>query len=167
MNEEKFILDACCGCRMFWFEKEQPNTVYMDYRETNETTHDGRKIVVRPDVIGDFRKMPFPDESFRMVIFDPPHLKRAGNNSWLVRKYGKLDPITWQDDIRAGFQESFRVLIPGGFLIFKWNENQIPIYSVVHLAPEKPLFGQKKGKTHWLVFMKPAGKETSPCENGN
>jgi len=159
MNTEKFILDACCGCRMFWFEKEQPNTVYMDFREIDETTHDGRRIVVRPDVIGDFRNMPFPDESFRLVIYDPPHLKHAGERSWLARKYGRLDPKTWQDDLRAGFLECFRVLVPCGFLIFKWNEEQIPIYTVVRMAPERPLFGQKKGKTHWLVFMKPNREE--------
>ena len=144
---------------MFWFEKEQPNTVYMDFREIDETTHDGRRIVVRPDVIGDFRKMPFQDESFRLVIFDPPHLKHAGERSWLARKYGRLDPKTWQDDLRAGFLECFRVLVPCGFLIFKWNEEQIPIYTVVRMAPERPLFGQKKGKTHWLVFMKPNREE--------
>lgn len=159
MNKNKIILDACCGCRMFWFEKEQPNTVYMDFREIDETTHDGRRIVVRPDVIGDFRKMPFQDESFRLVIFDPPHLKHAGERSWLARKYGRLDPKTWQDDLRAGFLECFRVLVPCGFLIFKWNEEQIPIYTVVRMAPERPLFGQKKGKTHWLVFMKPNREE--------
>ncbi len=155
MNDKKYILDACCGCRMFWFEKEQPNTVYMNFREIDETTNDGRRIVVRPDVIGDFRNMPFPDESFRLVIYDPPHLKHAGERSWLARKYGRLDPKTWQDDLRAGFLECFRVLVPCGFLIFKWNEEQIPIYTVVRMAPERPLFGQKKGKTHWLVFMKP------------
>lgn len=30
MNREKFILDACCGSRMFWFNKAHPNAVYMD-----------------------------------------------------------------------------------------------------------------------------------------
>ena len=150
----KFILDACCGCRMFWFNKNHPNVIYMDNRELDETMCDGRRIVVKPDVIGDFRHMPFPDGSFRLVVFDPPHLKRAGASSWLARKYGKLNPETWQDDLRAAFSECFRVLIPNGFLIFKWNEDQIKIYDVVKLSPEQPLFGQRHGKTHWLVFMK-------------
>lgn len=26
----KQILDACCGSRMFWFDKEHPATVFMD-----------------------------------------------------------------------------------------------------------------------------------------
>jgi ubiquinone/menaquinone biosynthesis C-methylase UbiE len=147
---------------MFWFNKKHPNVVYMDIREVDEVTRDRRKIQVHPDVKGDFRNMPFPDNTFRMVVFDPPHLRRAGDTGWLAKKYGKLNPETWQDDLRAGFSECFRVLIPGGFLIFKWNEQQIPIHSVIALSsehplfvPEPPLFGQRKGKTHWLCFMKP------------
>ena len=103
---------------------------------------------------GDFRDMPFADESFRLVVFDPPHLIRAGEKSWLEQKYGKLNRNTWKDDLRKGFSECFRVLELGGFLIFKWNEIQVRINEVVKLAPVQPLFGQRGRKTHWLVFMK-------------
>ena len=154
-SNAKLILDACCGSRMFWFNKAHPNAVYMDNRELDETLCDGRRIVVKPDVIGDFRHMPFPDGSFRLVVFDPPHLKRAGERGWMKKKYGCLNRNTWREDIRAGFRECFRVLVPCGILIFKWNEDQIPIHMVVPLSPERPLFGQKGGKTHWLTFMKP------------
>ena len=164
MSNTKYILDACCGCRMFWFDKHHPNVLYMDQRECDEMTFDRRRIHVAPDVKADFRKMPFPDNSFRMVVFDPPHLRRAGDSGWLAKKYGKLNPETWQDDLRAGFSECFRVLIPGGFLVFKWNEDQIKIYDVVNLTPERPLFGQKKGKTHWLVYMKPIQNEEQSNE---
>ena len=27
------ILDACCGSKMFWFDKAEPHTTYMDRRE--------------------------------------------------------------------------------------------------------------------------------------
>ena len=30
--EEKFILDACCGGRQFWFDKEHKNVLYVDKR---------------------------------------------------------------------------------------------------------------------------------------
>lgn len=30
----------------------------------------------------DFRALPYPDESFYLVAFDPPHLVRAGRKSW-------------------------------------------------------------------------------------
>lgn len=29
----KPILDACCGSRMFWFDKENENTIFMDNRD--------------------------------------------------------------------------------------------------------------------------------------
>ncbi len=63
----------------------------------------------------------------------------------------------WQDDLRRGFAECFRVLKPEGLLIFKWNETQIRVSAVLALAGVPPLFGHKSGKrvdTHWLTFMK-------------
>jgi len=32
MIPDKFILDACCGGRMFWFDKHHPNALYIDNR---------------------------------------------------------------------------------------------------------------------------------------
>lgn len=153
-EEMKKILDACCGSRMFWFDRKNPDTIFMDCRELESELCDGRKLVIKPDVIGDFRDIPFADELFRMVVFDPPHLVQAGEKSWLVQKYGKLDRNTWKDDLRKGFSECFRVLESGGFLIFKWNEEQVKVTEVAKLFPVQPLFGQRGGKTHWLVFMK-------------
>ena len=83
----KQILDACCGSRMFWFDKEHPATVFMDNRSFAKTLCDGRRFEVKPDLIADFREIPFPDESFQLVVFDPPHLCSAGKTSWLGIKY--------------------------------------------------------------------------------
>lgn len=116
--KNKKILDACCGSRMFWFNKENKNTVYMDNRTEDATLCDGRKLIVKPDVIADFRKMPFENESFHLVIFDPPHLLKAGDTSFLKLKYGRLDE-TWQQDIEQGLSECWRVLKQNGTLIFK------------------------------------------------
>ncbi len=114
-------------------------------------------ICIAPDVLMDFRALPYPDGTFNLVAFDPPHLVRAGQKSWLAAKYGKLG-TDWRDDIRQGFAECFRVLRPHGVLVFKWNETQIKVRQVLELAPHQPLFGNTSGKkagTHWLVFMKP------------
>jgi SAM-dependent methyltransferase len=149
------ILDACCGSRMFWFDKENPDVLFMDNRKLDDVVLcDGRTINIDPDVVGDFRNMPFEDNTFDMVVFDPPHLLRAGDSSWLARKYGKLDKNTWRDDLAKGFLECFRVLKDGGFLIFKWSEIQIKVSEIVKLLPVPPLFGQRGGKTHWMVFVK-------------
>ena len=41
-----------------------------------------------------------------------------------------------------------------GVLIFKWNEDQIKLSEVLKAIDHKPLFGNRRSKTHWLVFMK-------------
>ena len=126
----------------------------MDNREFEDTLCDGRRLKVSPDIVADFKQIPFPDESFYLVVFDPPHLVRAGENSWIAKKYGKLNSETWKNDIEQGFNECMRVLKPNGTLIFKWNEEQIKLKDVLATIKYKPLFGNKRAKTHWLVFMK-------------
>lgn len=151
-NKEAKILDVCCGSRMFWFDKNNPHTVYMDIRKEAYDI-EGKHINVNPDIIGDFRNIPFPDQTFSMVVFDPPHLRWAGNKSFMRAQYGQLNE-TWPEDIRKGFEECFRVLLPGGFLIFKWSECQVKLKEILKLTTRKPLFGNQRGNTFWLVFMK-------------
>lgn len=149
----KKILDVCCGPKMFWFQKNRKDTVYMDIREYEDILCDGRKLEIKPDVIGDFRNIPFPDNSFKLVVFDPPHLAKVGHNSWLAKKYGQLSE-SWPDDLKQGFDECFRVLEPYGVLVFKWNEEQIKLFEILKNIDHKPLLGNKRAKTHWLVFIK-------------
>ena len=151
---EKKILDACCGSRMFWFDKHNEHTVFMDNRKLDTNLCDGRKLVIKPDVFGDFRNMDFEDNSFYLVVFDPPHLIQAGDKSWLAQKYGKLDKTTYKEDLVKGFNECLRVLKPNGTLVFKWNEEQVKIGEILKILPQEPLFGSKRAKTHFLVFMK-------------
>lgn len=153
MDMDKQILDVCCGGRMFWFDKSDPRTVFMDNRIVHEVLCDKRKFDVDPDIIGDFRDIPFGDDTFYLVVFDPPHLLNVGEKSWLAKKYGKLSE-TWRDDLRQGFSECMRVLRPQGILVFKWNEQQISFREVLKAIGQVPLFGDKRGKTRWVVFMK-------------
>jgi len=143
---------------MFWFDKKHPDTLYIDNRQLELTQFtNGQHFSIEPDVVMDFRALDFPDDSFPLVVFDPPHLVRAGMTGWMTKKYGCLSKETWRDDIREGFSECFRVLKPNGTLIFKWNENDIPLKEVLALAPQQPLFGNRtpeRQKTHWLVFIK-------------
>lgn len=150
---QQYILDVCCGSRMFWFDKHNPNTIYMDCREYDGELCDGRKLEIKPDIVGDFRDIPFDDDTFSLVVFDPPHLLRVGETSWMAKKYGKLGD-SWRDDIGHGFGECMRVLKPQGTLIFKWNEDQILLKEILETTEYKPLFGNKRAKTHWVVFMK-------------
>ena len=147
------ILDACCGSKLFWFDKENPNTTYMDIREESFEIH-GKKVNVKPDVVADFRAMPFEDDIYDLIVFDPPHLKWAGRNSIMKAQYGQLDKDDWPEDIRQVMSECMRVLKPTGTLIFKWNEAQVSLKDVLNAIPYQPLFGNKRSKTHWLTFMK-------------
>ena len=175
-NKEKYnkpILDACCGGKMFYFDKHDSRVLFQDIRDVETTLCDGRPFEVKPDVQADFTDMPYEDESFSMVVFDPPHLLRnVGKSKW-SDMYGSLNPkakpsgyqhikygalyADWREMLTKGFAECFRVLKPGGFLIFKWNETDIKVSEILKLTPEKPIFGHISGKrsnTHWICFMK-------------
>ena len=157
------ILDPCCGSRMMYFDKTDQRVLFGDIRQEEHVLKDRqyeRALEIKPEVKLDFTNLPFDSGSFRLVVFDPPHLVHAGDKSWLAKKYGRLGN-NWQDDIRKGFSECFRVLEGGGILIFKWNENQIRVKDILALTEEKPLFGHttmkhKKNQTatHWFTFMK-------------
>lgn len=154
----KQVLDVCCGSRMFYFDKKDQRVLFGDQRKESHTLCDGRALEISPDVLLDFRNLQFNDNSFSVVVFDPPHLVKAGDKSWLALKYGKLGR-NWQEDIKQGFSECFRVLKPNGVLIFKWNEIQIPVKEILALTDQKPVFGHKSGKrsdTHWMTFIKEA-----------
>ena len=149
----KKILDVCCGSRMWHFNKNNSNVLFMDNRELNTTLCDGRKLIVSPDILANFTNIPFDDNSFYLVVFDPPHLKYAGDTSFLAKKYGTL-PKDWETLINKGFKECWRVLKTNGTLIFKWSEQQISTGDVLKIIPEIPIVGQRRGKTIFLVFFK-------------
>lgn len=157
------VLDPCSGSRMMWLDRAHPDAIFGDKRRERHTLCDGRTLRIEPDTVMDFRALPFADGSFNLVAFDPPHLLRAGQKSWLRAKYGVLGE-NWRDDLRAGFAECFRVLDSDGVLVFKWAEDQVRIADVLSLTPIKPLFGHltgRKGLTHWMVFMKPRLNSTA------
>lgn len=147
---------------MFWFDKDSPLATFVDKRDHYEKLPTGHIIDVEPDIQADFTKgLPFEDNTFNLVVFDPPHLIHAGQTSWLAKKYGTLNADNWPEVIQDGFKEGMRVLKPYGTLVFKWNDSQIALPDLLKQIPYKPLFGQKRSKTHWLVFMKVARHEIS------
>jgi ubiquinone/menaquinone biosynthesis C-methylase UbiE len=159
------ILDACCGPRMMWFDSKDTRALYIDKRAelhlidptAKRAGRRPRRIEIAPDIVASFTEMPFADESFRVVVFDPPHMegRRAGGPKGQFRRmYGAL-PNDWRATLRAGFSECFRVLKPHGLLVFKWAELSFGLANVLELTPHKPLFGHRIGvHTHWCVFLK-------------
>jgi SAM-dependent methyltransferase len=158
---------------MFWFDRKDSRAIFVDKRRESHTLTDkssaggSRELVIDPDLQADFTALPFEDESFSLVVFDPPHLIRNGKKGWLAKKYGKLEG-DWREELRKGFSECFRVLKNEGALIFKWNEHEVPVSQILALTPERPLFGNRCGKTaksHWIVFHK-QNTEASRDEGG-
>lgn len=157
---QKPILDPCCGSRMFYFDREDPRVLFGDIRTVDTQLKDSsmkagyRELHIHPDVEMDFRNLPFDDCVFPLVIFDPPHLHHAGENSWLAKKYGKLPYSGWKEYLGQGLSECWRVLRPNGTLVFKWNEDQIKLSELVDVFPNKPVIQHSKNKTFFIVFFK-------------
>ena len=82
----KPVIDVCCGSRMFYFDKQDNRVLFCDKRNESHILCDGRTLEIKPDVQLDFTNLPFPDETFYLVCFDPPHLIHVGRNSWLAKK---------------------------------------------------------------------------------
>lgn len=155
------VLDVCCGPKMFWFDRHDARALFVDRRRETHPVDIGTPgtigrsaIIVEPDVIASFAALPFADDSFPLVVFDPPHAERDAARGIITKKYGHLTG-DWRDMLRHGFAECFRVLKSDGVLVFKWGESDYPVSEILALTDQKPLFGQMtKATTHWVVFMK-------------
>lgn len=93
---QKKILDTTCGSRTIWFNKHHPAAVYCDKRREeckgiwkSENGQAERLCVVDPDVQCDFTDLPFSDNVFSLVVFDPPHLEKVGENSMACKEVRK------------------------------------------------------------------------------
>ena len=158
---KKKILDVTCGSRSIWFNKNHPDALYCDIKKAEYTKRFGannaeRHAVVDPDIQCSFTDLPFDDNSFSLVVFDPPHMIGENENSWMRKLYGYLTG-DWKTDLKKGFDECMRVLKPDGVLIFKWAETSISTREIIDLFGKDPLFGHRSGKksgTHWLCYMK-------------
>lgn len=146
--------------RGIWFNKNHPSVIYCDRRKEEyhiKTKNGGVKnIVIDPDVICDFTDLPFEDNKFALVVFDPPHLTSTGEDSLMNKLYTKLDE-DWREMLKKGFDECMRVLKPDGVLIFKWSDIAISTRDIINVFEQDPLFGHRSGKkmnTHWMCFMK-------------
>lgn len=72
MSTLKSVLDPCCGSRKFYFDKSAPYVLYGDVRDESYVQCDGRMLEVHPDQQMDVTNLPFENESFALVVFDPP-----------------------------------------------------------------------------------------------
>lgn len=48
---------------MFWFDKSDSRVLFGDVRDESWELCDGRRFEVKPDMLMDYRDLPFPDET--------------------------------------------------------------------------------------------------------
>lgn len=145
---------------MCWFDRKHPHTLYVDCRRAPKGHVSQRPShCVEPDDLQDFKKLPYLDCSFKLILFDPPHLpvSRVGKTGVFRKYYGALES-GWEKDLSKGFDECWRVLDVHGTLVFKWSSGKIPLKKVLACFSQRPLFGHttnnNKRDAHWLCFMK-------------
>ena len=154
-------LDPMSGSRMFYFDKNNVSVLFGDIRDESYWMSDYSKLVIHPDQQLDARELPFADNSFHLVVLDPPHLYNCGKNSDLGKSYGVLNKATWETDLKQIFDEAWRVLKPNSTLIFKWADKDITLNHLLYVLGREPIFGDKKTsgrkldtRRFWLVFFK-------------
>lgn len=156
----KLILDAGCGGKHIWLDKNNKATVYIDIRKKDRGYIPARpNWECQPDIIADTRKLPFKDNTFKLIVWDPPHIKRNYDNHYFGKKYGILSPITWPSDLKNSFNELWRVLNNHGILTLKFSNSDIPFKKVLRQFHVQPLFGTTTSRndrieTRWFTFMK-------------
>ena len=160
------VLDACCGSRMFWFDRKDQRATFVDKRRERHAARcfeQGRFAGTCdcPRPLADFTDLPFPDNTFALVVFDPPHFERNGATGWVGLKYGTLKG-DWREELRQGFAECFRVLRPEGF-DFQVVRRRNSGFADSGDDSSARCSGHRSGKqqkTHWVTFMKPNAELT-------
>jgi len=157
MKEECDIIDICCWGKMFWFDKNDKRVLFMDNRILEKWSIKQRQsFEVSPQLICDFRDIPYGDWTFKIVVMDPPHLLKLWDSSWMCKKYWKLNK-EWRSDLIMWFNEWMRILEKRWILIFKRNDYDIPLSEIINLFPVKPSIWQrtwKNNRTARLIYMK-------------
>lgn len=158
------VLDATTGGKHMWHPdcKELKRAVYADRRQVEGLEHqEGWNC--DPSVICDTRKLPFTDNAFNLIAYDPPHrITDCGMKQLsgvIEKKYGALQAETWQSNLSNSFAELWRVLDTGGTLTFKWADIHKSHEEVLSVIDQTPLYGVTTEKdraiTKWWVFQKP------------
>ena len=151
-------IDVTAGYRMMWPNKNPPNMIFMDKNKESQRA---------PDILATWEYMPFRDNVFETVFFDPPHKlgRTTGRGHWATpsnKNYYGIDisKTKFRTGVYKGSREFLRV---ANRLCFKWNDIELMVERVMtlfpktwekinHLVIDK---GLKTGTlTHWVTFIK-------------
>ena len=87
-------------------------------------------VIIKPTIQADMRFLPFHDNCFDAVVFDPPHTN-AGLGSWIWKRFGGWSQTEKIRTSRVANEEFKRVLKRNGFLIMKTYRSDWPIYRAL------------------------------------
>ena len=159
----KPVLDATAGNRHMWGRNKHPDGVIFLDKETN--------LRIKPDVIATWDQIPYPDDYFHCIIFDPPHVfseTSMYNKDPQARPNGAKKIPGWygafKDKREAiiqihGAQKEFARLAPR--MCFKWNDASLSIDRIltvftewdVQFMEQAPTRG-KKPSTWWVKLVR-------------
>ncbi len=114
LNDDWLTLDCAYGEGVFWRKRRPTNLVTSDLKPGAQT-------------VADFACLPFPDNTFQAVVFDPPYKLNGTPTKEVDHRYGVETPTRWQDRMslmQCGFIDAERVLAPKGHLLVKC-QNQV------------------------------------------
>lgn len=134
-----------------WKNKIPPNWVFMD-----------KKIEVKPDIQATWENLPFRDNIFNCVLFDPPHIVLWGTGTPQMAKVFGGWPYTHNivPSIFKSIKEFARV---SNRLVFKWCDTRDgstwwklkPLFKDmwdVILEKERKNKGSGHGSTWWVTL---------------
>jgi len=133
------ILDVTVGAEKLyhrWHEKLGSDFVGIDSRRGDfSVPKTGNswaaiRIVIEPTVQADLCFLPFKNEVFSVIIFDPPHLD-VSLDSWLGKKWGGWTQHQTIETVRAANKEFQRVLRKDGVLILKVLPREFRLYEAL------------------------------------
>ena len=162
IKPKALILDATAGNRMMWRHLENKESEYIVFIDKEP----GLKIP--PDIVCRWDDLPFPNDRFLCVIFDPPHTYGFGDKS--VHSDPKAakgswwgNPTTrgeWIRDIVSGQREFARV---SPTLCFKWNDCKLNLWNILSCLTEwKEIYRRRvfssgrlgRSRTHWVTLRR-------------
>jgi hypothetical protein len=152
-----------------WLNKTANNVVFMDVRsnselqkdwqQTNKPNHHKTTLPFKLTLNASFCQLPFQNNVFNHINFDPPHLLYLGKTSIFYKKYGALQADVWRHTLRSAFKELWRILQVGGTLNLKWSTRDVKLVELLKLFHTQPQYGQicssgVRASTYWFCFVK-------------
>ena len=154
------MLDATAANRMMWKNKNPPNTIFMD-KELD--------LRIPPDIFACWEKLPFREDVFDCIIFDPPHKigRTKYRGKWANPKDDYLGIDISHSKFRTGLYYGTREFLRvSRRLCLKWNDIELSLHRILTLFPKewkeicrKVIRKNNRAKTvtYWVTFVKNHG----------